>query len=98
MADEDFGPVIDGMRDMTAQVNAAFAKVEERDREAARVLLGAVWRGKQHLRRDVARLEELVGAEVAAEFEAIADDLAAGPEALLATFEREHREGFRGRR
>ncbi len=69
--------VIDGMRGMTARLNAAFAKVEERDREAARVLLGAVWRGKQHLRGDVVRLEELVGAEVAAEFEAITDDLVA---------------------
>ncbi len=91
MADsEDFGPVIDGMRGMTARLNGAFAKVEERDREAARVLFGAVWRGKQHLREDVVRLEELVGVEVAAEFEAVADDLAA--------FEREYCEGFRGRR
>ncbi len=82
--------VIDGMRGMTARLNAAFAKVEERDREAARVLFGAVWRGKQRLREDVVRLEELVGVEVAAEFEAVAAELAA--------IEREYCEGFRGRR
>ncbi len=86
MAAEGRGSIVDGMRAMTARLNAAFSKVEERDREAARAFLGAVWRGKQRLREDVARLEELVGAEVSAELEGIADDLAAGSQALLAAW------------
>ncbi len=87
---EEMGPVIDGMHAMTARLNAAFSKVEEKDRETARVLVGFVLRSRRRLRDDVTRLEELLGAEVAAEFEAITDDLAA--------FEAEHCEGFRGRR
>ncbi len=72
----DFGPAIDGMRAMTARLNAAFSRVKARDEEQARLLLGSILRAKR-------RLRQLVGAEVAAELEAIADDLAADPRAFL---------------
>ncbi len=79
MADEDFGPVIDGMRDMTARLNAAFSKVEERDRETARALLGFLLTWKQRTREardNAARLEVRGGAEKAPDLAALTDDLA----------------------
>ncbi len=68
---------------------AAWDHVKDEDTEYVRGLLGFIVRNKKNVRHDVAELERYAGAEGAAAFESLMDDVAAGPEGIRAALDRE---------